>query len=188
VRVYAVTRNVGKLREMEFILGRYGIEVVPFEARKLEIQSESLEEIVSYAARLLVGTVPEPFLVEDSGLFIEALRGFPGPYSSYVYRTIGCEGVLKLLEGVSDRRARFLCVAALCVGGEVHTFVGEVRGSISAQARGSSGFGFDPIFIPEASEKTFAEMSLEEKCAISHRGRALSKLAEFLIRVYRRQR
>lgn len=178
--VYIVTKNAGKLREVELILGRYGFSVAPFAAEKLEIQSDSLEEIVEYAAERLAGSVPEPFVVEDSGLFVEHLRGFPGPFSSYVYRTIGCTGLLKLLENASSRRARFVCAAALCVKGDVRIFTGEVRGTISLQARGSSGFGFDPIFVPEGCAKTFAEMSIEEKCAVSHRARAFTKLAKYL--------
>jgi len=178
--VHVVTRNQGKLREIRAIVGRYGIDVVAVAADKVEIQSDSLEDIVRHAARALLGSVPEPFAVEDSGLFIEALNGFPGPYSSYVYRTIGCAGVLKLMDGVPNRRARFVCAAALGLGGEVRVFRGEVEGEVSTEARGSSGFGFDPIFIPRGYSRTFAEMSLEEKCLISHRAKAFSLLAEYL--------
>lgn len=181
LKIYFVTSNEGKVREANAVLRRYGLAVVPYPARKLELQSESLEEVASYAARSLAGKVPEPFFVEDSGLFIYSLRGFPGPYSSYVYRTIGLRGVLKLMEGVSDRRAKFVAVAALCLRGEIHVFRGEVEGIIALQARGAGGFGYDPIFMPLGSNKTFAEMSTEEKCRHSHRAKALRALAKYII-------
>lgn len=177
--LYFVTLNVGKLREAEVVLKRFGIEVKGVGERKLEVQSDSLEEVVMYAAESLRGRVPEPFVVEDSGLFIERLRGFPGPCSSYVFKTIGCEGILKLMEGVEDRRANFICSAAL-VYDRIRVFSGEVCGWISYELRGAGGFGFDPIFVPEGYERTFAEMSLEEKCAVSHRARALEGMARFL--------
>jgi len=96
ITVRVISKNPGKLREIRLVLAKFGIEVESVEERKLEVQTESLEEIAKIAAERLLGRVPEPFIVEDSGLFITSLRGFPGPYSSYVYRTIGCEGILKL--------------------------------------------------------------------------------------------
>lgn len=179
--VYVVTKNPGKLREIRLVLEKFGFEARPVEARKLEVQSDSLEEIARTAAEHLLGKVPEPFVVEDSGLFVASLNGFPGPYSSYVYRTIGCQGLLKLLEGVSDRRAKFVCAAALGFEGAVRVFVGEVEGTIAEKPRGSGGFGFDPIFVPLGCARTFAEMSAEEKSALSHRSRAFQALAKFLL-------
>jgi XTP/dITP diphosphohydrolase len=179
--IYVVSENPGKLREIRFVLGKFGFEVEPLRARKLEIQSDDLEEVARVAAESLLGRAPEPFVVEDSGLFIASLRGFPGPYSSYVYRTIGCEGVLKLMRGVEDRRAKFVCAAALGFNGSVSVFRGEVEGAISEEPRGRGGFGFDPIFVPLGHAKTFAEMTLEEKCAVSHRSKALETLAVHLL-------
>ena len=131
LEVRFVTSNEGKVREANIIFKQFSLIAVPHPARKLELQSDKLEEVASYAAQSLIGRVPEPFFVEDSGLFIYSLRGFPGPYSSYVYRTIGLDGVLKLMEGVEDRRAKFVAVAALCVGGRVRVFRGEVEGVIA---------------------------------------------------------
>lgn len=182
-RVYFVTANEGKLREARAVLGKYGFRVEAVNARKLELQSESLEEVVSFAAAQLVGKVAEPFIVEDAGLFIQSLGGFPGPYSSYVYKTLGVKGVLKLLEDVQDRRAKFVSVSALCFRGETRTFKGEIEGTISFEAKGSAGFGFDPIFIPVGYDLTFAQMSLQLKCEISHRARSLSALANYLLQV-----
>lgn len=180
-KLHIVTRNLGKLREIRAILGRYSLAAEPYDAKKVEIQSDNLEEIVCFAAAQVVGSVPEPFVVEDSGLFIDSLNGFPGPYSSYVYRTIGCDGILKLLKDVNNRRASFVSVAALCINGEIRVFTGKVEGTVSWESRGSQGFGFDPIFIPVNHERTFAEMSLEEKCQISHRAKSFRALAEYLI-------
>jgi len=179
--VHLVSENPGKLREAQFVLGKFGLGAKPVKAEKLEVQSDSLEEIARVAAEHLLGRVPEPFIVEDSGLFIASLKGFPGPYSSYVYRTIGCEGVLKLMLGIEDRRAKFVCAAALGFGGRVHVFTGEVEGVISEKPKGQGGFGFDPIFVPLGHAKTFAEMTLEEKCAVSHRSKALEALAKHLL-------
>lgn len=178
--VYVVTKNPNKLREIALVLGKQGFEAVQFNAEKVEIQADELESIVRYAAHRLLGAVPEPFIVEDSGLFIDALKGFPGPYSSYVHRTIGCAGILKLLEGEQNRRARFVCVAAVGMRREIRVFTGEVGGTIAHRARGSSGFGFDPIFIPDGFAETFAEMSIEDKCRISHRGKAVEAIANYL--------
>ena len=122
-------------------------------------------------------------MVEDAGLFIEALKGFPGPYSSYVYKTLGVQGILKLMEGVKRREAYFLSAIAYAEPGlEPKVFLGKVEGFIVPEARGSKGFGFDPIFQPKGSEKTFAEMGVEEKNRFSHRAKALSALAEWLKR------
>ncbi|RLE72114.1 MAG: non-canonical purine NTP pyrophosphatase, RdgB/HAM1 family, partial [Thermoprotei archaeon] len=124
-----------------------------------------------------------PFFVEDAGLFVEALNGFPGPYSSYIYKTIGCEGILKLLEGVDNRKAYFLSVVALRAPGLGDVvFKGKVNGIIANEMRGEKGFGFDPIFIPDGCEKTFAEMNIEEKSRYSHRGKALRKMGKWIVK------
>jgi len=118
--------------------------------------------------------------MEDSGLFIEKLNGFPGPYSSYVYRKIGCDGILKLLEGEKERDAKFVSIVGFKKDKLIRIFKGEIVGKISYKKKGTHGFGFDPIFMPENIEKTFAEMNLEEKNLWSHRGRAFKALGEWL--------
>jgi len=181
LRLGFVTTNPNKLREAQLVVSRYGIELYPVTVRKIEIQSDSLEEIAVYAAKKAFEEVRQPLIVEDAGLFIDALNGFPGPYSSYVYRTIGVRGVLKLMEGVENRRARFVAVVALALSlDRIEVFRGVVEGTISYEPRGSGGFGFDPIFVPEGFDKTFAEMSTEEKCAVSHRARAFEAMARWL--------
>ncbi len=122
----------------------------------------------------------EGIFIEDSGLFVEALKGFPGVYSAYVFKTIGYSGILKLLAGVENRRAYFESVVGLKLKGEVRIFRGRVDGVIAEKARGKGGFGYDPIFIPEGSEKTFAEAP-EIKNRVSHRKRALEEMRKFLV-------
>ena len=179
MRVFFITKNRGKLTEAKFILGKYGIEVIPLNIEKLEIQHEDIEIIAMYSIKSIKGE-KGPIFIEDDALYINALSGFPGPYASYVYKTLGLNGVLKLLEGVKDRSAHFKSVVALKKEDMIHVFTGVVKGRISEDIRGKQGFGFDPIFIPEGYNITFAEMSLEEKCNISHRAKALKKLATWL--------
>ncbi len=144
-----------------------------------EIQADTLEEVVEHALDELKGYAP--LVIDDSGLFIDALKGFPGVYSSYVMRTLGCAGILKLMDGTENRNARFECIiGCMDAGGDTRIFKGTVHGDIAPEARGKQGFGYDPVFIPWDYHKTFAEMSTKEKNGISHRGRATEALLEYL--------
>jgi len=181
VRIPIATRNMHKVSEANAVLREFGVELYPVDVNKLEVQSESLEEIAKFAAKHAYEVYGKPVVVEDSGLFIDALGGFPGPYSSYVFKTIGLKGVLKLMEGVENRRAHFEAVVAVALTHrDVRIFVGRVDGYIAYEARGSKGFGFDPIFVPEGFDKTFAELGFEVKCLISHRARAFRAFGEWL--------
>jgi len=177
MKVIFVTSNEGKFREAKSIGEKYGIEVEWIKEEYLEPQGNDLKEIAKKSAELLANKIKKPFFIEDSGLFIPALKGFPGPYSSFVFKTIGNEGILKLMEGVEDRRAYFLAVVAFFDGKNVLTFEGRVDGRIATEMRGDKGFGFDPIF--EYNGRTFAEMG-EEKNEVSHRRRALEALFSYL--------
>lgn len=117
--------------------------------------------------------------IEDSGLFVEALGGFPGVYSAYVSKTIGFNGVLRLMKGEENRKAYFKSIVCLKLKGEIKIFRGEVEGRIAEKARGKGGFGYDPIFIPKGSEKTFAEAP-EIKNIVSHRKSAIEDMRDFL--------
>ena len=120
-----------------------------------------------------------PVLVDDSGIFIQALNGFPGPYSRFVEDHLGNPRVLKLMENETNREAYFKTVIAFCEPGkEPMTFSGIVEGEIAFEERGSGGFGFDPIF--EYGGKTFGELGTEFKNTISHRRRALDKFIEWI--------
>ncbi len=122
---------------------------------------------------------------DDTGLEVEALGGEPGVYSArYAGEGHDSEAnmakLLANMEGVKDRRARFRTVIALIKDGEEHLFEGIVEGHITTVRSGADGFGYDPIFMPEGCDKTFAEMTADEKNAISHRGRAVAELKKFL--------
>jgi XTP/dITP diphosphohydrolase len=118
--------------------------------------------------------------VEDSGIFIKALSGFPGPYSSFVYETIGLRGILDMLRRHSDRRAYFQCTVAFGSSGlDAHLFTGKVAGKISRRVVGIKGFGYDPIFIPDGSTKTFGQTSSTFKNSHSHRAKAFQKFAKW---------
>lgn len=175
-----VTSNPGKLREVRAVLRPYGIAVRWSRRRLPELQSDSLEKVVRGKLRA-VPAGSGRVLVEDSGLFIDALGGFPGVYSAHILALWGFGPILELLRS-RPRGASFRTVAALRWGSSVRLFRGEVRGTIARAARGRHGFGFDPIFEPEGERRTFAEMSPEEKDALSHRGRAMARLGRSLAR------
>ncbi|MFB6072613.1 MAG: RdgB/HAM1 family non-canonical purine NTP pyrophosphatase [Halobacterium sp.] len=172
-----VTTNPGKVREAEEYLAGYDVE--RFDYDYTEIQSDDLATIAAYGAEEAYAAREDdvPVVVDDAGLFVRALDGFPGPYSSYVEDTLGVEGVWRLGEALEDRRAAFRCTVAYADGDVTETFSGAVQGRLVAP-RGDGGFGFDPIF--EHDGTTFAEMETAEKNALSHRGRALAKLADWL--------
>jgi len=173
------TGNDHKVEEARAALSQYKITVKKFtEGKKLEIQDLDLEEIAATALAMILQKTIEPIFVEDSGLFIHELNGFPGPYSSFVFDTLGVEGIIKLMEGAKSRKAEFKSSVAFGMNGNwIATFSSVTEGTIQTQARGSSGFGFDPIFVPMWNSKTFAEMDIKEKTIFSHRSKALQKLA-----------
>ncbi|HIE15127.1 TPA: XTP/dITP diphosphatase [Candidatus Bathyarchaeota archaeon] len=179
--IFLATRNINKFEEARRVLANYNIATAMLKLETLEIQSNNLEEIAKFRAIDAVKKSNLPIIVEDAGLFVRALNGFPGPYSSYVYQTIGKEGILKLLEKVRDRRAYFKSVVAFSEPGKtVKIFSGIVEGVIVEEPKGSSGFGFDPIFKPlNGDGRTFAEMSVEEKSSLSHRSQALRNFAKW---------
>jgi XTP/dITP diphosphohydrolase len=149
----------------------------------IEIQDDSLENIAKTSAIDAAKKTNLPVFVEDAGLFIKALNGFPGPYSSYVYRTTGTRGILRLMQNERKRDAYFSSVVAFCNPKELwesKIFEGRVEGAITYSERGRQGFGFDPIFQPYSrTSRTFAEMTTQEKNKHSHRAQALRKFAQW---------
>ncbi|RCV62749.1 XTP/dITP diphosphohydrolase [Methanophagales archaeon] len=142
------------------------------------------EESVNYIRRYKPLKEEKPFFIEDSGLTLPALNGFPGPFSAFVFDKIGNAGILKLMvdKNGEERRATFKTVVAFCESPEKAPvlFVGTSKGKIAKAARGEGGFGYDPIFELESVNKTFAEMSTKEKNVVSHRGRAFRKLLDYI--------
>ena len=183
IKLFLVTRNKHKFEEAKILLEEFGVDLEMAGIDKLEIQSHKLEDIAWRAAIHAYATLRKPVVVDDSGLFIKALNGFPGPYSSYVFKTLGLEGILRLLEGVNDRRACFKTAVAAIIPPVDIVVTGSVCGYITRTPRGAGGFGFDPIFVPEGEDRTFAEMSLREKNRYSHRARAFRELGRRLVRL-----
>ncbi|MEM3700613.1 MAG: XTP/dITP diphosphatase [Candidatus Bathyarchaeia archaeon] len=181
--IFFATNNINKFNEARKVLAEYKIAIGMLRIKTFEIQSESLEEIAKASAIEAFKKSNLPVITEDAGLFIEALNGFPGPYAAYVYKAIGNKGILKLMENVKNRKAKFQSVIAYCASERELPlcFIGEVVGVITREERrGNSGFGFDPIFEPlSGGGKTFAEMTVEEKNRYSHRADALRKFAEW---------
>ena len=178
--VWFMTENPDKFREARSILDGQGIRIRQLKRAKVEIQDSSLEKIARHAIKTASVNDLGLLLVEDSGLFIDALRGFPGPFSSYVYKTIGLNGILGLMHGQRKRNAYFqtsIAVASAKVPPRV--FTGIVRGSVSREIRGTAGFGYDPIFIPEGFRETFGQTKSGFKNKTSHRARAFLKFANW---------
>jgi XTP/dITP diphosphohydrolase len=171
--------NRNKFAEAQAILNPFGINVEFANADLLEIQSDSLDEIAREKAKSAYGLVGKPVIVEDDGLFISALKGFPGQYSSYVFQTVGNQGILRLLAESQDRSALFRSMVAFCDGKSVSISEGIVNGRISESAS-QGGWGYDPIFVPEGSSMTFGELG-EEKNNFSHRRKALEKFANWML-------
>jgi XTP/dITP diphosphohydrolase len=181
-----VTSNAHKVQEIRALAAHLSGELAieHLEYAYPELQLETIEAVAEASAKYLREriTITRPFFIEDSGLLIPALRGFPGPFSAFVFKTIGNVGILRLMTALrgEERRATFKTVIAFC---DVHRrepilFVGTVEGRIAMEIRGSGGFGYDPIF--EVGGRTFGEMSTAEKNAISHRSSAFQQLVAYL--------
>lgn len=186
--VFFATGNVNKFNEARRILGEYGVAVGMLKLKGDEVQSESLQEIAEKSVQYAYRSSSLPIFVEDAGLFIDALAGFPGPYAAYVYKTIHNSGIVKLMDAVEGRGATFRSVISYYDGiiEAPISFVGESKGEITTaerRAQGKVGFGFDPIFKPSGSKKTFAEMTIAEKNGFSHRADAIRKFAQYYLKL-----
>jgi XTP/dITP diphosphohydrolase len=183
-KIWFGTNNKGKLEEVKAILTPYKITTKHLPMDKVEIQAETLEEVVRYCLETL--EFKRPLVIEDSGLFIESLNGFPGPYSRYVLDTINLPGILKLLKEVENREACFRSVIGFKEDTTIKVFKGCTCGKIAFEERGFSGFGYDPIFIPneEPSQKTYGELTLNSKNSYSHRAKSFKNFAEWLTSDY----
>jgi len=179
MEVFFATSNKGKADEAALILGKAGATVRQFPFEYRELRSDSLEEIARDAVMEAHRRCKKPVFVEDSGLFIDAFPGFPGTFSAWVQRKIGNEGILKLMAGTKERSARFEACIAFNAGRSVSVFRGVCEGSIASEARGSGGFGYDPIFVPKGHPQTFAE-NKELKNNVSHRYKALLEFSKSL--------
>jgi len=192
MRILVATTNRGKIEELQRIMGEHGLEVagVSGAISTEEIETGStFEENALLKARHYHSLTGEPVIADDSGLEVEALGGRPGLYSARYGGTGATDGdrVMRLLDEIEnvapeDRGARFVCAAAIVWAGGEQVFVEEARGHIIEAPRGRGGFGYDPVFYYDPLGRTFAELSSEEKSAVSHRGLAFHRLAGWLKR------
>jgi XTP/dITP diphosphohydrolase len=182
--LFFATGNPHKLKEVQHFLRPYPIEIKGVDLKGKEIQGETVEEIAEFSVLQAFQKMRKPIFTEDTGLFIKQLGGFPGPFSSYVYKTIGLAGILKLLDSVQDRSAEFKSAIAFCAPAITPIcFLGTSSGTISLKEQGIHGFGFDPIFKPnDGKNRTFAEMEIDEKTQLSHRTRSLKKLITWYLK------
>ena len=193
--IYLASGNAHKLHELQTALDQAGLPVQVAGPDKIGGMPEVEETGSTFEANALlkahglkeIGPSDAWFLADDSGIEIDALDGRPGVISAR-YAGEPCDDeanndkVIAEMKGVKevDRDCRFRCVLALVGKGLEETFSGACEGTLLFERRGSGGFGYDPLFLPNESESTFAEISLEEKAKISHRARALSKLIDWL--------
>ena len=171
-----VTGRAEKAREAERLGFRF--ERIPLDLE--EIQALDPADIVESKARDAYARIGRPVLVEDSGLAIHAWGGFPGALVKWLEKSAGLEKIARMLDGFPDRSATASCAVAWFDGTTLRRGRGECSGAIAERPRGGGGFGWDSLFIPEGSGRTFAEMSPEEKDGISHRRRAWEDLARHL--------
>ncbi|WP_109831365.1 non-canonical purine NTP diphosphatase [Reichenbachiella versicolor] len=188
MKICFATHNQNKLKEINQILGN-DFEVVGLTdigcTEEIIEDGNTLEENSAIKARHVFSNYNIPCFADDTGLEVESLGGAPGVYSArYAGEPSNSQNNIKLLlqnlDGESNRTARFRTVITLIWNSEEIQFEGIVRGAIADSLKGTDGFGYDPIFIPEGQSRTFSEMSSNEKNAISHRGRAVAKLVDYL--------
>jgi len=174
-----ITGNQHKVKEAQGIFHQFDIQVEHIDLGYPEIQGE-LIDVARFGAKDAAMRLGRPVIVEDAGLFIKALKWFPGTYSSYVQDTLGNQGILKLMNSVEDRYAEFRSVIGYATPKtEPETFLGVVGGHIAHQEKGKHGFAYDPLFIPEGYSRTFGELTRDEKNEFSHRRRSLESFAQW---------
>lgn len=188
MKIVFATNNAHKLDEVRQVVGQK-FEVVSLRecgiTEDIPENEPTLEGNALAKARYIYARTGLDCFADDTGLEVDALGGEPGVRSAR-YATDGHDDeankrlLLERMAGAKSRAAQFRTVVALILGGEEHLFEGVVRGTITTSQQGEGGFGYDPLFVPDGYTSTFAQMSAEEKNAISHRGRAVRKLAEFL--------
>ncbi len=183
MEIFFATSNDNKVREFGHALKDFDLKIKRLNVNVPETDDEDVEDVARKKARdsFEAAGVDSPVMVEDSGLYVKSLNGFPGSMSGFFIKKCGEEGLLKLMKNLDNRKAFFKTSIAIYFpkNGDVKTFSGKCRGKISRDKRGSGGFGYDPVFIPENHENTFAE-DIETKKRISHRKKAVDELKDFI--------
>ncbi|MFX1569523.1 MAG: RdgB/HAM1 family non-canonical purine NTP pyrophosphatase [Promethearchaeota archaeon] len=184
--IYFVTGNINKFNEISDLFSKANMRYTLHhkDIKTLEIQANNIKEVALYKLNSIKGQIEGSYFIEDAGFFVDSpLNGFPGVYSSYVMKTIGNKGLLRLIDDFEKTKAHFTSIIAFYLAPleKEYYFEGNVYGKVSKKLRGSGGFGFDPIFLPDIiPNKTFAELSTDEKNKISHRGKAWNEFINFL--------
>ena len=179
-KITYVTGNWYKIMSAKRILEPLGIEVENVKMETTEIQANTIEEVAKYSAKEASEKLKCTVLKNDTGLCIDALKGFPGPYTHYVDEKIGEDGILKLLDGVENRKASFIEAFAYCeYGKEPIVFKSITTGTIELEKSGTYGWSWDYIFIPNGYDKTMANYPDDERCLVWNTD-AYKELAEFL--------
>ena len=184
--IYFITGNNHKFKEIKKLFQKEELsyDLKQKTAATIEIQASNIKEVALFKLNSVKTNFNNSYFVEDAGFFIDVpLKGFPGVYSNFVLNTIGNKGILKLINDYWNTAAHFEAVIALYFQplDKIFIFEGSVEGKVSKEIKGTSGFGYDPIFIPnELPNNTFAELSTEEKNSVSHRAKAWQKLLIFL--------
>ena len=176
-KILVATGNKGKVEELEDIL-KVPLEIADVEID--EVQSMDLEYVSKRKTEEAYKVLKRPVITDDVGVFIEAWDNFPGPFVKYAYQILGLKKILDLLKDEKNRNVIVKSAISFHDGNKIHTFIGEVKGTIAQAERGTHGWGFDPIIIPDGETQTFAEMGAKKKNTLSHRRRAVDKLKEFL--------
>lgn len=174
--IYFITGSKNKFSEVQSILG----EVEQFDIDLLEIQEIDARELIKYKLREALNHKQENFIVEDTSLYLDCLNGLPGPLIKWFLKTIGNKGLYEITQKLGNNRAQAKTIIGYSnSNGEVNFFEGILNGEI-VSPRGENGFGWDAIFKPDGHEKTFAQITSDEKNEISTRRSAVNKLKEFL--------
>jgi len=166
-KITYVTGNWAKILSAKLILEPLGFEVNNIKMDTTEIQADTVDEVAKFSAKEASEKLKCTVLKNDTGLFVDALNGFPGPYTHYVDETLGEDGLLKLLEGVENRKACFIEAFAYCeYNKEPIVFKSITKGIIAKEKSGEYGWSWDYIFIPEGKDKTMANYKDEERCLV----------------------
>ena len=176
-KLYFATGNENKVNEVSKILG------IPLEIARLEldeIQDVDIEKVARRKVEHAFELLKKPVFVDDVGVYFSAWNGFPGTFAKFLQDAGGNGLILRMLNNEKNREVLARDAIAFHDGEKVHTFIGEMRGVVISEPKGETGWGYDPIIIPEGESRTYAEMREEEKNKISHRARALEKFKNFL--------
>lgn len=179
MEVLFATSNPHKVAEANKVGADFGVVFSQVNILYPEVRADSVRKVAEEGVKYVHGRIQKPVIVEDSGLFVDSLDGFPGTYSAYVYKKIGCEGILKLLVGQDNRRARFVSAIGYSDKRGTKVFEGQVKGFITEEPIGDKGFGYDPVFKSEDNPKTFSQ-DPKHKNMVSHRRKATEEFCRYV--------